>query len=60
MATLFELAEEMIDDATKKAWLDKYLSDPKCFDKFMELWLQKTTTEGIKQKPKPNKPPRIE
>jgi hypothetical protein len=58
--TLFELAEDMIDDAKKKAWLEKYLADPACFDKFMELWLQKTTAEGIKKKPAPNKPPRIE
>lgn len=49
----------MIDDSKKKAWLDKYLADPTCFDKFMELWLQKTTAEGIKQKPKPKAPPKI-
>ena len=59
MATLFELAEDMINDDMKKAWLDKYLADPICFDKFMELWLQKTTAEAIKQKPKPKAPPRI-
>lgn len=60
MASLFELAEDMIDDSMKKAWLEKYLANPAYFDKFMELWLQKTTAEGIKQKPKSSKPPRIE
>jgi hypothetical protein len=60
MASLYDIADSMIDDKTKEEWLKKYLAEPANFDKFMELMLQKTAAEGIKKKQTPNKPPRIE
>lgn len=60
MANLFELAENMISEEAKEKWLKNYLDEPANFNKFMEMWLQKTAAESIKKNKTPNKPPRIE
>lgn len=60
MANLFELAENMISEEAKEKWLKNYLAEPANFNKFMEMWLQKTAAESIKKNKTPSKPPRIE
>ena len=40
MATLYDLAESMIDDEAKEKWLKQYLAEPANFNKFMELMLR--------------------
>lgn len=59
MATLYELAESMIDDEAKEKWLKQYLAEPANFNKFMELMLQKTAAESVKKKTPPKAPPKI-
>lgn len=60
MATLFELAEEMITDETKEQWLRQYLAEPANLNKFMEKWLEKTTAESVKRGSNKKAPPKIE
>lgn len=60
MASLFELAEQMITDEAKEKWLREYLSEPANLNKFMEKWLEKTTAESVKRKADKKAPPRIQ
>lgn len=59
MATLYDLAESMIDDEAKEKWLKQYLAEPANFNKFMELMLQKTAAESVKKKTTSKAPPKI-
>lgn len=59
MASLFELAEQMITDEAKEKWLREYLAEPVNLNKFMEKWLEKTTAESVKRKADKKAPPRI-
>lgn len=59
MASLFELAEQMITDEVKEKWLREYLAEPDNLNKFMEKWLEKSAAESIKQKPGKKAPPKI-
>ena len=59
MATLFELAEQMITDEAKEKWLREYLAEPSNLNKFMEKWLEKTTNESVKHGGGKKAPPKI-
>lgn len=58
--TLFEIAEELITDEQKRAWLRSYLSDQSNMDTFMAKWLEKSVAEAAKQKPVQARPPKIQ
>ena len=59
MASLYEMAENMISDEAKEQWLRKYLSDPDNMDKFMSKWLEKSVAENIKRTPGKKAPEKI-
>ena len=63
MATLFEMAEEIIDkrggDEYKRKWLQHWLSDPDHEDEFMSMLLKKQVSEAAKKKKDAGKPNKI-
>lgn len=64
MADLFEMAQQIIDkrggDAYKRAWLERWLSEPDHEDEFLSLLLKKQLAEAAKNKKDKNKPKKID
>lgn len=64
MATLFEIAERIIEekggDAYKEEWLRQYLSDPDHESEFMSELLKKQTADAVKKAQNKNIPPKIQ
>jgi len=63
MADLFDMAQQIIDarggEAYKRAWLERWLSDPDHEDEFMSLLLKKQVAEATKKKKTTDKPKKI-
>lgn len=63
MANLYEMAQQIIDkrggDEYKRAWLERWLSDPDHEDEFMSLLLKKQLADATKQKKDQSKPKKI-
>jgi hypothetical protein len=63
MASLFEMAEDIIDkrggDAYKRAWLERWLTEPKNEDEFLALLLKKQMAEAAKKNKDSKKPKKI-
>jgi hypothetical protein len=63
MADLYEMAQQIIDkrggDAYKRAWLEKWLSDPDHEDEFLSLLLKKQLADATKKKKDASKPKKI-
>ena len=64
MATLQEMAQDIIDkrggDAYKRAWLERWLSDPDNESEYLSLLLKKELNEAVKKKKDTNKPKKID
>lgn len=63
MADLYEMAQQIIDkrggDAYKRAWLERWLSDPDHEDEFLSLLLKKQLADAAKKKKDSSKPKKI-
>ena len=64
MADLYEMAQKIIDnrggDDYKRAWLERWLSDPDHEDEFLSLLLKKEVAEAAKKKKPGTKPKKID
>lgn len=63
MATLQQMADEIIEkrggDAYKRAWLERWLSDPENESEYLSLLLKKELNEAVKKKKDTTKPKAI-
>ena len=63
MATLQQMADEIIEkrggDAYKRAWLERWLSDPENESEYLSLLLKKELNEAVKKKKDATKPKAI-
>ncbi len=63
MASLQQMAEDIIEkrggDAYKRAWLERWLSDPDNESEYLSLLLKKELNEAIKKKKDTSKPKKI-
>ena len=63
MADLYEMAKQIIDkrggDEYKRAWLERWLSDPDHEDEFLSLMLKKQLADAQKKKKDTSKPKKI-
>lgn len=63
MASLQQMAEEIIEkrggDAYKRAWLERWLSDPDNESEYLSLLLKKELNEAVKKKKDTSKPKAI-
>jgi len=64
MESLFEMAQKIINnrggDEYKRAWLERWLSDPDHEDEFLSLLLKKEMAEAAKKKKETSKPKKID